>query len=337
MKKLCVLLLIAMLVLSCAACNRTVPSGINDIEGDKKSGEEENKDQPTEIVTQTVDIYRCDDVYRTDDTPTHGSGTISIPINVSGYELSDFEILACDDGCNPTDVVSRAFWGYAPAWRIDQYEEYTAEDGWNFDTRKYINEVPEDIKNDMISQGAPDSVTNPRDYIYLLTLDEKHYAYIHLKGKEEAEMVSDEHTIADEFVKKAQIEFVVKNPEDYSLLYQKACEFLEQEFHRVYDPYYDIQSLGIVGWNEEESEATLFYKMTYLHYNRDPNTVEYIKEAKNKNQESYETLYNDYLALHESNYRLKIVSDGETLKLYTDISPKGTEWKETKVDNFVLG
>lgn len=337
MKKIFVLLLIAVLVLSCAACNRTVPSGTNDISDNTKPIEEQKQDLPTEIVTKSVDIYRCDDVYRTDDTPTHGSGTISIPINVSEYELSDFEILFCDDGCDPTDVVSRAFWGYGPGWRIDKYEEHTANDGWNFGTRKYINEVPDSIKNDMISQGAPESITNPRDYIYLLALDEKHYAYIHIKGIEGTEKVDNEQAIADEFVKKAQVEFVIKNSEDYSLLYQKTSGFLEQEFHRVYDPYYDIQSLSIISWSEEENEATFFYKMTYLHYNRDPDTVEYIKEAKDKSQESYETLYNDYLALHESNYRLKIVLDGENLKLYTDISPKGTEWKETKIDNFVLG
>lgn len=151
------------------------------------------------------------------------------------------------------------------------------------------------------------------------------------------EKVIDEHTLVDEFVKKAQVEFDIKNAEDYSLLYGETIRYLEQEFHRVYDPYYDIQSLDISGWIEEENEATFSYKMTYLHYNRDPDTVEYIKESKNKSQESYEKLYNDYLALHETNYRLKIVLDGENLKLYTDISPYGAEWKETKIDNFIVG
>ena len=117
----------------------------------------------------------------------------------------------------------------------------------------------------------------------------------------------------------------------------KTAAWLEQEFHRVYDPYYDVQELMISNWKESGKEATFYYTMTWLNYNRDPDTVPYIQEAKTKSQSSYETLYQDYLALKTGNYSFKIVWEGDTPTLYTDVSLKGDpEWERTEVQDFVL-
>ena len=104
----------------------------------------------------------------------------------------------------------------------------------------------------------------------------------------------------------------------------------------MYRPYYDIQSLTISNWNESGDEATFFYNMTYLYYNRDPDKAEYIKEAKQRSQEEYEILYRDYLELKESNYEFKIVYHGDRPELYYNVAPKGVEWEETTVDDFIL-
>lgn len=119
-------------------------------------------------------------------------------------------------------------------------------------------------------------------------------------------------------------------------LYSKTVEFLNQEFHRVYDQYYDIQSLSISNWEESENEATFFYKMTFLYYNRDPDTVEYIQKAKEQSQEAYETLYNDYLEEKEGNYEFKVVMNEDNIELYSNIAPKGTEWVPTKIDDYIM-
>lgn len=120
-------------------------------------------------------------------------------------------------------------------------------------------------------------------------------------------------------------------------LYSRTSEFLEQEFHRVYDKYYDIQGLTISNWQENGNEATFFYKMTYLHYNREPDTVDYIKQAKERGQKEYETLYNDYLAEKEVNYQFKIVLNGNELELYSDVSVKGEAvWLPTKIDDYIM-
>lgn len=120
-------------------------------------------------------------------------------------------------------------------------------------------------------------------------------------------------------------------------LYDKTAAWLEQEFHRVYDPWYDIQSLTISDWQESGNEATFHYKKEYLYYNRDPDTVPYILEAKARSQSSYERLYQDYLALKESNYSFKIVWNEDKPTLYSDVSVKGVpEWQPVKIDDYIL-
>ncbi len=120
-------------------------------------------------------------------------------------------------------------------------------------------------------------------------------------------------------------------------LYDKTAAWLEQEFHRVYDPYYDIQELVISNWQESGKEASFHYTMTWLNYNRDPDTVPYIQEAKTKSQSSYETLYQDYLALKTGNYSFKIVWEGDTPTLYSDVSVKGEpEWEEISIEDYLL-
>ncbi len=139
----------------------------------------------------------------------------------------------------------------------------------------------------------------------------------------EAEIVTEAETLFEE-------------NEEKSSLYTKTEEYLKEEFERVYTPYYDIQSLEISSWNERANYATFFYKMTYLYYNRDPDTVEYIKEAK-ENGSSYEVLYEDYLALKESNYDFKVILNGGELELYSNQSPVGEKWERIAVDDFILG
>lgn len=161
------------------------------------------------------DIYLCDDVYRSADTPTHGSADVFIPIALTDYTVTECQILLCEDGCDPTDVVSRAFWGYGPAWRIDQYEEYRAADGWRFATRRYINEVPEDIREQMRNQGAPDSVIYPREYLYLVTLEPGKYAFIVIEPNEpDGEKPTDEIEQVNGFIQNMEVIVEVPVSED---------------------------------------------------------------------------------------------------------------------------
>ena len=119
-------------------------------------------------------------------------------------------------------------------------------------------------------------------------------------------------------------------------LYFKTKNFLEAEYHRVFDPYYDIKSLTISNWQQNGNEATFFYQMTHTYYNKDPDTVDYIKKAKEEDKERYEKLYNDYLAEKEANAEYKVVLNGDNLELYSNVSPKGIEWQPVKIDDYIL-
>ena len=567
MKKILVTLLAAVMLLSVVGCNKTPPDVPDNTGKDKenKSVEEQLLSYDNYDVFEN-EIYLCDDVYRSDDTLTHGTGSIALPMAQDVLKVKDYDILLCGDGCPPESVVSRASQGYAPAYRVVSDGEI---DG-NFKVLKFKMEIPEQMLDDIKNQGVYEQITEEIEskYYYLLVLDEKHYAYINLERIEGAEKLEHEAELADSIVKNARISFEPKNekldltiervirlaenkgeeltwsdfqmynaietgsglyilvyeidesfelriggvptsspmyirliakadrenyidirtedvekfisenreqtsssempdtnysditeidsfPQDKekailtgatvgyasqfycfdpgmkyyrydnstqkyyecilnlsaaytdgeiihfrsgggsgeievivkaldqsgktiylgylfvhplnplnrepsdvvmydeqelidsgintellcsypTALYFKTKNYLEEEYHRVFDPYYDIQSLTISNWQQDGNEATFYYKMTHTYYNKDPDTVDYIKKAKEEGSSRYETLYNDYLAVKEANAEYKVILNGENLELYSNVSPKGVEWQPVKIDDYIL-
>ena len=103
----------------------------------------------------------------------------------------------------------------------------------------------------------------------------------------------------------------------------QTANYMDKEFHRVYDPHYDIQELTLSNWQQEGNTGTFFYTMTYLRYNRDPDKADYIRSVKDTDPELYQRLYDDYLALQQSNYAFKIVWEGDTPQLYSEVDVDG--------------
>lgn len=166
--------------------------------------------------------------------------------------------------------------------------------------------------------------------LYHIESPDEAYPMLFVMDNERLELMLSSRVQKDEYSAIVQL---LNQPE--SDLYQKTEAFLEQEFRRVFGPYYDIQSLTISNWEENGNEATFHYRETYLHYNRDPDQAEYIREARERSQEEYEALYNDYLAPKQSNYQFKVVEDGEDLVLYTNVSPSGTEWQPIEIEDYL--
>ena len=127
---------------------------------------------------------------------------------------------------------------------------------------------------------------------------------------------------------------------NYSHYRDIITEYMEQEMYRVFSPYYEILSLEINNYEETitetGAEATFFYTMTKKNYDRDPDTVQYIIDARENGSDGYEQLKAEYLAPQEANFEFKAVVDGENVTLYSNISPKGTQWEECTVDDFIL-
>ncbi len=166
----------------------------------------------------SADIYLCDDVYRTAETPTHGSGTIMLPMAQDALTIEDYKILLCGDGCDPADVVSRASQGYALAYKVVAAGEL---DG-NFRILKFKMEIPAPMVDELKEQGSYNNILEQieRNYHYLLILDEKHYAYIHLKDNEDSVNGTE---LADDVIKKATVQFE-SNPVKIELILPKVRE-----------------------------------------------------------------------------------------------------------------
>lgn len=170
-------------------------------------------------VTVTSPIYLCDDVYRGDITPTHGESTITFPDGLDGYKLYTCEVLLCDDGCDPYNVVCRNYFGYAGGFPLQEMKitkngSYTTG-LWLF---TYPNEILEQILSDMEKGGASEeekqSYRNKRAYLYHLTIDEQHCACIFIEPEDVLAVPENEQEILDALIASCEITVRKDAPED---------------------------------------------------------------------------------------------------------------------------
>ncbi|HHY22518.1 MAG TPA: hypothetical protein GX525_11730 [Bacilli bacterium] len=123
--------------------------------------------------------------------------------------------------------------------------------------------------------------------------------------------------------------------------YDKISAFMEEECKNTFSPYYELLDFEISNYEEEvvngNVEAVFFYKVIHKNYDRDPDTVGYIKEAKESGNKNYQQLYDEYLEPKEMNFELKVIIDeNDLITLYSNVSPKGIEWEETNMSDFIL-
>ncbi|MBE6880723.1 MAG: hypothetical protein E7490_07835 [Ruminococcaceae bacterium] len=160
------------------------------------------EEQPSEKLN--AKIYLCSDTNHTDDTQTHGSASINLSIAQYNLELKDYQVFLCEDNCEKSALVSRASQGNAPVYNVISDGEI---DG-NPKALRFRMTIPESMVESLKEQGNYESVTQRLDsnYYYLIELDEKHYAYIHLARKKDAEKTEDEVANADAIIKNAKID-----------------------------------------------------------------------------------------------------------------------------------
>ncbi|MDW5298724.1 MAG: M56 family metallopeptidase [Sedimentibacter sp.] len=123
--------------------------------------------------------------------------------------------------------------------------------------------------------------------------------------------------------------------------YDKISTYLKVEFVNVFSPYYELIDFIISDYKEEfvngNVEAVFNYKVIDKNYDRDPDTVEYIKEAKERGDKNYQQLYDEYLQPKESNFYFKAVIDknGE-ITLYSKNPAINSEWDEVEISNYII-
>ncbi len=124
-------------------------------------------------------------------------------------------------------------------------------------------------------------------------------------------------------------------------IYDRINEYIKAESIAAYSPYYELLDFQISNYKETKIdgnvEATFFYKIIKKNFDKDPDTVGYIKELKESGHKHYRQLYDEYLEPKQSNYDLKVIIDKyDNITLYSNESPKGVEWVEIKMSDFII-
>lgn len=123
--------------------------------------------------------------------------------------------------------------------------------------------------------------------------------------------------------------------------YDKISAYMKEVSTATFSPYYELLEFNISNYEEEiidgSVHATFFYQIVEKNYDKDPDTVGYIKDAKENGSSYYQQMVDEYLEPREMNFDLKIVIDENGLiTLYSNVSPIGIEWEETKMNDFIL-
>ncbi|MDD4564133.1 MAG: M56 family metallopeptidase [Eubacteriales bacterium] len=125
---------------------------------------------------------------------------------------------------------------------------------------------------------------------------------------------------------------------------EKISSYMEEHSTNVFSPYYELLDFQISNYHEEivngKVEAVFQYKIIHKNYDRDPDTVKYIKEAKESGDSNYyQRLYDEYLQPKDMNFdSLKTVIDenGEITLYSKNLAIDTDEWKETKMSDYII-
>lgn len=123
---------------------------------------------------------------------------------------------------------------------------------------------------------------------------------------------------------------------------EKIYRYLQTESEDALSAYYELLEFKISNYEEtiagDTQEAIFNYTIVFKNFDKDPDTVEYIKEAKEKGDPYYQTYYDEYLQPKEMNLELKaVINEKDEISLYTDVDPhNGREWVETKMADIIL-
>lgn len=123
--------------------------------------------------------------------------------------------------------------------------------------------------------------------------------------------------------------------------YKKISGYMEEECKKVFSPYYELLDFKMSDYEEEivggNVEAVFHYKVIHKNYDKDPDTVQYIKEAKERGDKNYRQLYDEYLQPQEMNFYLKArIDENGKITLYYNFSPHGIDWQEIEMSDFII-
>lgn len=110
----------------------------------------------------------------------------------------------------------------------------------------------------------------------------------------------------------------------------------------TFSDYYELLGYKIDDYEEFEEDGVLnaIFSYTFYHknYDKDPDTVPYIQEAKEKNDPNYEIYYDEYLEEKDGLMFLRAVQiDSDKVKFYVDSGyNREIVWIELNMDDFLI-
>ena len=159
----------------------------------------------------------------------------------------------------------------------------------------------------------------------------------YLKSIEKA-LITEKAEIDREEISEIVEEVIAKVDKE---MYERISEYMWEESMEAFSPYYELLNHEISGYEEESIEdgieVLFFYKLIHKNFDRDPDAVGYIKEAKEQGNVNYQLMYDEYLAPREMNFQLKIVIDKNNgMTLFANNAPVGTEWEAVSLTDYIL-
>lgn len=172
------------------------------------------------------------------------------------------------------------------------------------------------------------TMSEPEEYIY-----KEELFFIDHKG----ETFVSKYSVIESFGKGVETE----RQGSIGKSYDRISEYMKEKSTATFSPYYELLDFQISKYEEKivdgNVEATFFYKIIEKNYDKDPDTVQFIKKAKENGDKYYQTYYDEYLQPRESNFDLKIIIDkDDVITLYSNVSPNGIEWEETKMTDYII-
>ncbi|WP_340673404.1 hypothetical protein [Brevibacillus agri] len=128
---------------------------------------------------------------------------------------------------------------------------------------------------------------------------------------------------------------------DISANQNKIASYMVEECKKAFSPYYELLAFTLSDYEEKtvdgKVEAIFGYQVKYKNFEKDPDTVDYIKAAKAKGDPRYQQLHDEYLQPKEMNFHLKaVIEHNGSVTLYTNVKPKGIQWEKVVMSDFVL-
>lgn len=133
-------------------------------------------------------------------------------------------------------------------------------------------------------------------------------------------------------------------PEEYREVFS---QYMTNIFVPAYTPYYQMKGFKVsdLRYYEDDTgiEFEFIFTMIHQNYYKDPDTVGYIKEAKENNSKHYKQLYDEYNQPKEANFYLKFTAnnivngkiDTNSIQVFTNISPVGVEYVPFNVEDYI--